>query len=119
MFGALFWFLKKSSRLKGIARRPTSTPDGGESLVRTFAERGFVAITPRLDEIEEGMREFFTLIRQRWREWRHISNCELLCGMGLMSNGGREALCQGRGGYSMKGLTIMSCQEAMKGFLSR
>lgn len=64
MFRALFWSLKKSSRLKRIAGKLTPTPDGGESFIQAFAKGGFEAITPRLDEIEEGKRELFALIRE-------------------------------------------------------
>ena len=63
MFGTLFWFFKKSLRLKKIARILTPKPDGGESFMRTFAEGGFKAITPRLKEVERGKKELFALVR--------------------------------------------------------
>lgn len=34
--------------------------------------------------------------------------------MGLMGSLGGEGLWRGRGGYNMKGITIMSCPGAMK-----
>jgi hypothetical protein len=55
MFRTLFWSLKKSGRLQKITRKLTPTPDGGESFTRAFAEGGFDAIRPRLDE--EGKKE--------------------------------------------------------------
>jgi hypothetical protein len=64
MFHTLFWSLKKSSRLKRIARKLTPTPNGGEFFMRAFAKGGLDAITPRLDEIEEGKRELFALSRE-------------------------------------------------------
>jgi len=64
MFRTLFWSFKKSSRLKRIGRKLTPTPDGGKSLMQDFAEGGFDAIKPRLDERKEGLRELFALVRE-------------------------------------------------------
>jgi hypothetical protein len=63
MFGTLFWFFKKSARLKKITSILTPEPDGGESFMRAFAEGGFDAITPRLKEVERGKKELLALVR--------------------------------------------------------
>jgi len=63
MFRTLFWSFKKSARLRKIARTLTPKPDGGESLLRVFAESGFDAVTPRLNEVGEGKKQLFALVR--------------------------------------------------------
>jgi hypothetical protein len=62
-FAILVWSFRKSSRLRRIARILTPQPDGGESLMRTFAQGGFDAIEPRLDDVERGKKELFALLR--------------------------------------------------------
>jgi hypothetical protein len=64
VFRTLFWSIKKSRRLQKIAVKLTPTPDGGESIIRAFTEGGFDALGPRLNDIEEGKRELFGLIRE-------------------------------------------------------
>ncbi len=64
MLRTLFWSFKKSSRLRKIARKLTPQPDVGESFVRAFAEGGFEAFGPRMEQIEEGKKELFALMRQ-------------------------------------------------------
>ena len=64
MIRTFLWSMKKSRRLQKIARMLTPKPDCGESLMRAFAEGGFDAIGARLDEVEEGKRQLFALVRE-------------------------------------------------------
>ncbi|MFH0964567.1 MAG: hypothetical protein V2A58_11235 [Planctomycetota bacterium] len=72
MFRALFWFFKKSglfwsfkksARLLKIARILTPEPDGGESLMGALAKGGFDGISPRMNQIENGEKQLFALVR--------------------------------------------------------
>ena len=54
---------KKTAGLQKIAPILTPKPDGGESLMRALAEGGFDAITPRLEQVEDGKKQLFALLR--------------------------------------------------------